>query len=170
VTVAGRVAAELVQGLAGRGLTLAVAESLTGGLVTAAVVEVPGASTVLRGGVVAYATELKHELLGVDSALLAEHGPIHPQVAAMMAAGVRERCGADIGVATTGVAGPEGQDGHSAGEVYIAVVIAGRSEERGLLLSGERDAVREAATIAALNLVIEVAGLSRASTSPGVPG
>ena len=85
---------------------MAAAESLTGGLVAAALTDVPGASNAFRGGVVAYATELKAQLLGVDVAMLKRHGPVYAPVAAAMADGVRQRLGATIGVATTGVAGP----------------------------------------------------------------
>jgi nicotinamide-nucleotide amidase len=98
-----------------------VAESLTGGMLCSALIDVPGASAVVRGGVVSYATDLKHRLLGVDAGLLAANGPVDPDVATQMAHGVRERLGADWGVATTGVAGPDPQDGIAAGTVYIAV-------------------------------------------------
>ncbi|WP_432088230.1 CinA family protein [Streptomyces sp. bgisy095] len=107
--------------LAERGQTLAVAESLTGGLVAAELTGVPGASASFRGSVTAYATALKHELLGVDAVLLAERGAVDPEVASQMAAGVRARLGADWGIATTGVAGPEPQDGQPVGTVYVAV-------------------------------------------------
>ena len=114
-------AAEVVRLLTVRGETLAVAESLTGGLVAAEITAVPGASKAFRGSVTAYATELKHGLLGVDLTLLAERGAVDPQVAAEMAAGVREALGADWGIATTGVAGPDPQDGQPVGTVYVAV-------------------------------------------------
>ncbi|MGW1069356.1 CinA family protein [Streptomyces aureus] len=114
-------AAEVVRLLTVRGETLAVAESLTGGLVAAEITAVPGASKAFRGSVTAYATELKHGLLGVDVTLLAERGAVDPQVAAQMAAGVRKALGADWGIATTGVAGPEPQDGQPVGTVYVAV-------------------------------------------------
>nr|WP_218887785.1 CinA family protein [Cellulomonas oligotrophica] len=141
--------------LAARGLTLAVAESLTGGLVTAALVDVPGASRVLRGGVVAYATDLKHALLGVDADLLARRGAVDAQVAAAMAAGVRDRLGADVGLATTGVAGPDPQDGHPAGTVHVAVHAPGAARGRELALPGGRDAVRRATVDAVLGLALE---------------
>ncbi|MET7698455.1 MULTISPECIES: CinA family protein [unclassified Streptomyces] len=114
-------AAEVLRLLMVRGETLAVAESLTGGLVAAEVTAAPGASKAFRGSVTAYATELKHELLGVDATLLAERGAVDPQVAAQMAAGVRKALGADWGIATTGVAGPEPQDGQPVGTVFVAV-------------------------------------------------
>lgn len=148
-------ARDLLDLLAARGLTLAVAESLTGGLVTATLVDVPGASRVLRGGVVAYATDLKHVLLGVDADLLARRGAVDAQVAAAMAAGVRDRLGADVGLSTTGVAGPDPQDGHPAGTVHVAVHATGVARGRSLTLPGGRDAVRRATVDAVLALARE---------------
>jgi nicotinamide-nucleotide amidase len=135
-------AAGLIAELTRRGLTIAVAESLTGGLLVAELIAVPGASIVVRGGVVAYATELKAQLLGVDAALLAASGPIHPEVAKQMAAGVRERLGADIGMATTGAAGPDPQDGHAPGEVWLGFAIGDEVTAVGLALGGDRAAIR----------------------------
>ncbi|MFC8294018.1 nicotinamide-nucleotide amidohydrolase family protein [Streptomyces sp. NPDC057242] len=123
-------AARVLALLAERGQTLAVAESLTGGLVAAELTGVPGASASFRGSVTAYATALKHELLGVDAALLAERGAVDPEVASQMAAGVRVRLGADWGIATTGVAGPEPQDGQPVGTVYVAVAGPAREAAR----------------------------------------
>ncbi|MEV7195632.1 CinA family protein [Streptomyces sp. NPDC093510] len=107
--------------LAARGETLAVAESLTGGLVAAEITSVAGASKVFRGSVTAYATELKRDVLGVDGTLLDERGAVDPEVARQMADGVRKVLGADWGLATTGVAGPDPQDGQPVGTVYVAV-------------------------------------------------
>ena len=135
-------AAELVAELTRRGLTIAVAESLTGGLLVAELIAVPGASVVVRGGVVAYATELKSQLLGVDAALLAASGPIHPDVARQMADGVRQRLGADIGMATTGAAGPDPQDGHAPGEVWLGFAIGDAVTSVGLALGGDRETIR----------------------------
>jgi len=112
-------AAQVVRMLAQQRHTLAVAESLTGGLVLATLISVPGASQVIRGGVVAYATDLKASLLGVDPALLARVGAVDPDVAAAMAVGARDRLGADYGLATTGVAGPDPQDGRAVGTVFL---------------------------------------------------
>ena len=112
----------LVTRLSDSGLTIAAAESLTGGLVCSALVDVPGASAVLRGSVTAYATELKAQVLGVDDARLASVGPVDAQVAQEMADGVAQLLGADVAVATTGVAGPGPADGHEAGTVYIAAI------------------------------------------------
>ncbi|WP_371526850.1 CinA family protein [Streptomyces sp. NBC_01283] len=114
-------AAEALRLLQARGETLAVAESLTGGLVAAELTAVPGASRVFRGSVTAYATELKHDVLGVDGTLLAERGAVDAEVALQMAAGVRKVMGADWGIATTGVAGPDPQDGQAVGTVFVAV-------------------------------------------------
>jgi len=149
----------VVRGLARRGATVAVAESLTGGLVCARLVDVPGVSAVLRGGVVAYATDLKRTLLGVDGDLLDRSGAVDPDVAAQMAAGVRDRLGADYGVATTGVAGPDPQDGRPPGTVHVAVSGPGGADRptgvASLILPGDRAQVREAAVEAALRLLLE---------------
>ncbi|HYY12548.1 MAG TPA: CinA family protein [Kineosporiaceae bacterium] len=151
-------AAPLVAALTARGQTLAVAESLTGGALAAAVVDVPGASAVLRGGVVSYATDLKHALLGVDAALLAAEGAVHPEVALQMADGVRERLGATWGMATTGVAGPDPQDGQPPGTVFVAVTGPGARRVERLLLPGGRASVRSATVGRALLLLRVVLG------------
>ncbi len=140
-----------------RGLTLATAESLTGGLVSAALTGVAGFSDVYRGGIVCYATDLKESLVGVPSDLLDEHGPIAPETAAALATGVAKACGADVGISTTGVAGPTVQDGHPAGEVYVAVALPGEEPHvRPLRLSGGRNEVREQTVDAVLALLLEV--------------
>jgi nicotinamide-nucleotide amidase len=146
----------LVRALVAQGWTVAVAESLTGGMVAAAVVEVPGASRVLRGGVVAYATDLKASLLGVDAVLLAERGAVDPRVAEQMAQGVRRRLGADVGLATTGVAGPAGQDGHPPGEVHVAVATPVGVRVDSLRLDGDRAAVRAGACRAVLECAVNL--------------
>ena len=147
-------AAEVLALLGRAGRSLAVAESLTGGLLAASLVDVPGASTVFRGGIVAYATDLKATLLGVEAGLLEAHGPVDPRVAAQMAAGVRHRLGADVGMSTTGVAGPDPQDGQDPGTVYVAVdVRGGPAQVQALLLTGDRAAVRAATVQAALSLL-----------------
>ena len=148
--------AALLKRLASRGETLAVAESLTGGLLAATVVAVPGASVVFRGGLVVYATDLKASLAGVPSPLLYAKGPVDPEVAAALAAGVRRRCGADWGVATTGVAGPDPADGVPVGRVYVAVAgPRAAGEVRRLDLNGDRAQIREATVAAALDLLDE---------------
>jgi nicotinamide-nucleotide amidase len=148
-------AAAAVRALAERRETLAVAESLTGGLLAATIVEIPGVSAVFRGGLVVYATDLKHSLAGVPQALLADRGPVDPDVARALAEGARLRCGADWGLATTGVAGPEPQGGRPVGLVYIAVAGPGRAVVRELRLSGSRDDVRTETVNSVLALLVD---------------
>ncbi|MGL5864471.1 MAG: CinA family protein [Dermatophilaceae bacterium] len=133
-------------------LSIATAESLTGGLVCAALTEVPGASSVVRGGVVAYLTEVKSALLGVDAGLLSRAGAVSAEVAAAMANGVRAVVGADVGVSTTGVAGPGPDDGHEAGTVMIAVAGPWGVCTEQYAFAGRRHEVRRASVAAALDL------------------
>jgi PncC family amidohydrolase len=147
-------AQEVIDLLRARGDTIAVAESLTGGMLAAALTEIPGASAAFRGGVVAYATGLKAALLGVPAALLDSHGAVHPEVARAMADGVASRLGATVGAATTGVAGPDPQDGQPVGTVYIAVSAGGDTTVRSLALSGGRHQIREATVEQSLDLLI----------------
>ncbi|MEV7997295.1 CinA family protein [Streptomyces sp. NPDC086077] len=160
-------AAQVVRLLTVRGETVAVAESLTGGLVAAELTAVPGASKVFRGSVTAYATELKNELLGVDATLLAQRGAVDPQVAAQMAAGVRKALGADWGIATTGVAGPDPQDGQPVGTVFVALDgpfgagagSAGGGKVEALRLNGRRAEIRMESVRSVLALLLrELAG------------
>jgi nicotinamide-nucleotide amidase len=151
-------AVALVDGLAARGWTVGVAESLTGGLVVARLVEVPGASRVVRGGVVAYATDLKATLLGVDPGLLAARGAVDADVAVAMAQGARRVLGADVGLATTGVAGPAPQDGHPPGTVHVAVAAPTGTRVRSLHLAGGRAEVRASARAAVLALALALVG------------
>lgn len=137
--------------------TLACCESLTAGLVSAAVADTPGASEVLRGGLVTYATDLKHVLAGVREDQLAKHGPVHPTTARQMAEGARSRLRADFGLATTGVAGPAPQDGHPVGEVYVAVAWFGGTEVEQYQFSGDRATIRALTATAALRLLFRVA-------------
>jgi nicotinamide-nucleotide amidase len=138
-----------------RGLTLATAESLTGGGVGALVTSVPGASRVYVGGVVAYAARVKVELLAVPPEVVEEHGVVSEPCARAMAEGVRRLLGADVGVATTGVAGPDRQEGHPAGTVHVAVAADQGTRARRLNLGGDRSAVRAATAEAALALVAD---------------
>lgn len=140
--------------LAERGATLAVAESLTGGMIGAAFTALPGASAVFRGGAVAYATETKNTVLGVPQSLLAEHGAVHPEVAVAMARGARRIFAATFGLAVTGVAGPRPQDGQPVGTVYAAVSCPeNRDNLRKLQLAGDRAAIREQTVAAAAALL-----------------
>lgn len=153
-------AERLVARLRELGWTLGVAESLTGGLVAASIVSVSGASAVLRGGVVAYATDVKQSVLEVDETLLAAHGPVHPRVARQMADGVRKVMGrqgepADVGIATTGIAGPVSPDGQPVGTVHIAVSTPLGSRVESVVLAGERDQIRAEAAALALRLALD---------------
>ncbi|MCK7636840.1 nicotinamide-nucleotide amidohydrolase family protein [Corynebacterium sp. P7202] len=160
-------AAEVVGALREEGMTVAFCESLTAGLAAAAVAGVPGASSVLRGGLVTYATDLKTTLAGVDGRVIAEHGVISGHCATAMAGGARDTCLADWGVALTGVAGPDPQDGHPVGEVWIG--IAAPTGDRwavragGGRLVGDRDAIRSRAVVVALE---ELLAAVRGGTFP----
>ena len=151
---ARELAAEVLSLLTRAGQTVATAESLTGGLVAAALTDVPGASSAFRGGIVAYATELKAEALGVDVAMLKAHGPVYAPVAAAMAEGVRKLLGATVGVATTGVAGPDPADGFAPGTVHIAVSLAEDTVVRTMALTGNRDEVRRLTVERVLGLTL----------------
>lgn len=139
--------------LLARGATVGVAESLTGGLLAAALTALPGSSSVVRGGLVPYATDLKQSLAGVPGPLLSAHGAVSQETAAALAAGARERCGADYGLATTGVAGPSEQEGQPVGTVFVAVAGPGGGEVRALQLPGDRDRVRAITVTLALDLL-----------------
>jgi len=157
--VASPLAAEAISLLTRAGLTVAVAESLTGGALCAELVSVPGASASLRGAVVAYDTALKGSLLGVPAELLAEHGPVHAEVAGLMAEGVRVAAAvgghpADIGVATTGVAGPDPQGSAPVGLVFVAVADARGTAVREFRFDGDRAEVRSRSVAAAIDLLI----------------
>lgn len=133
--------------------TVAVAESLTGGLVTARLTETPGVSSTVRGGLVVYSTDLKTALAGVDETLLAERGAVDPQVALELARGARERLNASYGLGVTGVAGPEEQDGKPVGTVFAAVAGPLGERHRELRADGDRAAIREAAVQLCLELL-----------------
>ena len=134
-------------------LTVAMAESCTGGLLGAALTAVPGASAYIRGGVIAYADDVKADHLGVSRHLLATHGAVSPPVAEAMAAGARRRYDADLGVGITGVAGPDpGGEGKPAGLVFIAVASAAGVESERLERDAGREANRSTAVHSALRL------------------
>jgi PncC family amidohydrolase len=155
---AGDLPGRIVLALTGQGRTIAVAESLTGGLLGATITAVPGASVVFRGGVIAYATDLKAALLGVPAELLAARGAVDPDVAAAMAAGVQQRLGADIGVSTTGVAGPDPADGKPPGTVHIAVRAGGSTVVETLALAGSRSDIRQRTVARCLRLLWNMLG------------
>ncbi len=146
--------------LSERGLTLAVAESLTGGLIASRLVAVPGASAWFRGGVVSYASEVKFDLLHVPE------GPVVSAAAAdAMARGVRDLLGADVGLATTGVAGPDPQDDLPVGTVFLGVVVGDHARQVALQLPGDRPRIRAYSAISALDALrrtLEVSAPPRA--------
>jgi nicotinamide-nucleotide amidase len=152
------VATWLLAELTERGETMAVAESLTGGLIAGCLSAAPGASRTFRGAVTAYATDVKRDVLGVDGGLLQERGAVDAEVARRMAGGVRRLLRADWGIATTGVAGPDEQDGKPVGLVYVAVSGPGPSSSgpervQELRLPGGRASVRNGAVLAGLRLL-----------------
>lgn len=149
---AGRVR-NVIEALVAAGETVAVAESLTGGLLCSTLVHPAGASRAIVGGLVAYSTDVKASVLGVDVRLLAERGAVDAAVATQMASRVRSQFGATIGVATTGVAGPDEQDGVAVGTVFIALVSERDSIVERFTFSGDRDDVRWASVDAALTIL-----------------
>lgn len=159
-----RVLAErIIRRCSADGLWLSTAESLTGGLVCAALTDVPGSSAVVCGGIVSYTVAAKSGVLGVDSDLLDVVGPVHADTAAAMARATAARFGSDFGLSTTGVAGPGPNDGHPAGTVFIAVAasadVEGPVVVRQLQLAGDRAAVRAATVEAVLGLLASLLGI-----------
>ena len=153
--------------LAMQGRTVATAESLTGGQLGSTITAIPGASKIYRGGVIAYASDLKTDLLGVSNELLAEGGAVQAQVALDMATGVAQRLDAEFGLAVTGVAGPDSQDGHLPGTVFVACI---QRDEQGSVIDSvveqlhlfpefadpreARNEIREETVAAALELLL----------------
>ena len=148
--------AKLIAQLTKRRFTIAVAESLTGGLVLAALTSVPGASKVVRGGVVAYASDVKRDVLDVDGDLLSTEGAVNAAVAEQMARAVRLELNAHFVLATTGVAGPDPQDGVAPGVVFVAVDAPFGHWYRELLLTGDRTEIREQTSSALMELFEDV--------------
>ena len=160
----------LISELAARGLTLAVAESLTGGMLTSELIRPAGASAVVMGGVVAYQVEIKQSVLGVDAELLEQHGPVHPEVARQMADRVRRTLAVDgrptdLGLATTGVAGPEPHSGHDPGTVFVGVAVGDTVEAVELGLDGTRDQIRARTVGEAIRALAEAVRRSDGSSS-----
>lgn len=170
-SLSGILARRLVSAATSAGVTVATAESLTAGSIASTIAGVPGASAVLRGGLIVYATDLKSTLAGVDECLLNARGAVDPDVARALARGAATRCGADIGLGVTGVAGPDSQDGHPVGEVFIAVWSPSRDGEAAVdhvvaldasettdppsVHPDRRAAIRAATTARALSLAID---------------
>lgn len=137
------------------GHKIATAESLTGGLLCATLVDVPGASDVVCGGVVAYTPQVKIDLLGVSREVLAEHGSVHDVTAVQMASGAVEQVsGATLGISTTGVAGPDPSEGVAVGTVYVAIAEPHEATVHDFLFEGDRRSIREQTVDAALSLLI----------------
>ena len=163
-------ARRVLESLARRGETVATAESLTGGLLSARLTDVPGASRSFVGGVVSYATRVKVSALGVPADVVERHGVISEECAVAMARGVRDRLDATWGVATTGVAGPDAQEGRPVGTVWVAVAGPDRVEARELALGGDRTAVRQASCDAALSVLDGILGGDGAILAREEPG
>jgi PncC family amidohydrolase len=142
-----------------RGLTVATAESCTGGLVAHAITEIAGSSSYFRGGFVTYADDVKREQLGVAQELLAAHGAVSAQVARAMAEGARARLGADLAVAVTGIAGPGGGSAEKpVGLTYVGVADDAGVDVRRHQWTGDRTANKRDSAIAALDLLLERLG------------
>ena len=148
-------AVRALRALAGTRSTLATAESLTGGALAATLVSVPGASTVYVGGVVAYATRLKVALLGVPADLVEAHGVVSEPCARAMAEGARARLDADVALSTTGVAGPDSQDGRPPGTVFVGCATRDGTVVRALRIDNDRAEVRAQTVSAALSLLLD---------------
>ncbi|GAB3713624.1 CinA family protein [Mariniluteicoccus flavus] len=151
------IAQEVVRAYASAGLTVATAESLTGGLLGATITAVPGASAVYRGGLIVYATDAKATVGGLDAVGLGEHGAVSAWTVEGLARSVAERFGSDVGVALSGVAGPDAQEGWPAGTVWLGWAYAGTSGSTLLRLDGDRAAIRTAAVEAALGRLLAAA-------------
>ena len=144
----------VLEALDARDLTLATAESVTGGLVSSLLIDVPGASRVLRGGLVAYAAETKHALLGVPKTVLKREGSVSAETTLRMARGVRKRLDAQVGLATTGVAGPDPDErGTPVGRAFVAVVDGRGEKVKKITARGVRNAIRRRVAWAALDLL-----------------
>jgi len=157
--------AERLQGIClGRGVTVATAESCTGGLIAEAITAVPGSSGYFLGAIVAYADAVKAGTLGVPASVLAAHGAVSAQVALAMAAGARDRLGSTMAISVTGIAGPDGgSEAKPVGLTYVGLAAPGEPEVRKLVFAGDRDGNRTSAAAAALEWLVEAAG----RTDPG---
>lgn len=143
------------------GRTVAVAESLTGGLVSAFLTAAPGTSVTFCGGLVPYGSDAKQDIAGVNRASLDEYGSVHETIAEQLAAGARHRLRSDYGIGLTGVAGPGTQDGQPVGEVYVAIADADSVHAQRYQLEGNRDAVRLGSVVAALAQLLDTLDAQR---------
>lgn len=161
MSVPGMDLAALVADAAAAGLSVSTAESLTGGLLAATIVEVPGASGMFNGGVIAYQNEVKVSALGVPAQLLADHGAVDPEVACAMALGACRVTGSRVGLSTTGVAGPEAHQGKDVGQVFIGVAFDGEVQAYAYHFGGDRAMVRQQAVDEAIALLHQVVKAAR---------
>ena len=158
-----QLAADVVKSASASGFKLNIAESLTGGMVAASLASVPGASAVLVSGIVAYHNAAKHQLLAVPTVTLVSFGAVSAQTAQAMAVGARGLVenvpdiedDKVIGLATTGVAGPDAVEGKPVGQVFVALATKSKVEALNLQLSGSREEIRAAAAEAALQMLLE---------------
>ncbi len=150
-----KLAAEIIRRCTASGLTIATAESCTGGLIGACLTEIPGSSAVLDRGFIVYSNQAKREMLGVPLDILEAHGAVSAETARAMAKGARDRAGVDIAVAVTGIAGPGGgSDLKPVGLVHLALAIDARIEVAHDVFSGDRQAVRAATLELALRMIL----------------
>lgn len=149
----------LIRGLQAQGLTVATCESLTGGMICAALVDVPGASRVVRGGLITYQTDTKSLLAGVDTGLIETHGVVSAEVARAMASGARDALHADIAVSATGMASPGEIGDPPAGTVFVGLASATGVQAVELHLTGDRQAVRQQTVDAAIKLIGQEIGI-----------
>ena len=149
----------LIRGLQAQGLTVATCESLTGGMICAALVDVPGASRVVRGGLITYQTDTKSLLAGVDTGLIETHGVVSAEVARAMAAGARDALHADIAVSATGMASPGEIGDPPAGTVFVGLASAAGVQAVELHLTGDRQAVRQQTVDTAIKLIGQEIGI-----------
>lgn len=151
-----KLAETVVKTCAVRGITLATAESCTGGLIAACLTEIPGSSAVVDRGFIVYSNRAKQDLLGVPVDLLEAHGAVSTEVAAAMAKGARDRAGVDLAIAVTGIAGPGGATVEKpVGLVYLALSISGRVDIVREVFGGDRKAIRLATLDRALSMMLE---------------
>jgi PncC family amidohydrolase len=157
---------QVLEAFESRGLTLATAESCTGGLIAFEFTRIPGASSVYNGGVVAYANHVKTDILGVDTELIEKCGAVDSNVAVQMACGVRRITGSDYAISTTGIAGPDGGTSEKpVGLVYIGISASDRTIVEKLLLDGDRDMIRNDTAVQALKRLIDVVTADEVSDS-----
>ncbi|WP_230085577.1 CinA family protein [Arthrobacter sp. AQ5-05] len=159
--VPGMDLAALVADATSAGLSVSIAESLTGGMLAAAIVEIPGASGMFNGGVIAYQNSVKITALGVPEELLAETGAVNAQVACAMALGACRATGSRVGLSTTGVAGPDPHQGKEVGHVYLGVAFDGAAQAYEYHFGGDRAMIRQQATDEALALLQQVVNAAR---------